>query len=56
MKNKSSKEQPKSKTEQKKHQSTLDEFGNHVEKFATRTAESTRMPISSGSAGSAKHI
>ena len=45
MKNKSSKEQPKSKTEQKKHQSTLDEFGNHVEKFATRTAESIKRVI-----------
>lgn len=45
MKNESSKEQPKSKTKEKKHQSSLDEFGNHVEKFATRTAESIKRVI-----------
>jgi len=45
MKKKTSKEQSESKTEEKKHQSTLDEFGNHVEKFATRTAESIKRVI-----------
>lgn len=34
-----------SKSEEKKRQSTLDELGNHVEKFATKTAESIKRVI-----------
>lgn len=34
-----------SKDEGKKHQIPLDEWGNHVEKFATRTAESIKRVI-----------
>ncbi len=45
MKSKSSKQQPESETKEKKRHSTLDEFGNHVEKFATRTAESIKRVI-----------
>jgi Arc/MetJ-type ribon-helix-helix transcriptional regulator len=34
-----------SKTEEQKHHRPLDEFGNHMEKFATRTAESIKRVI-----------
>jgi len=42
---KKEKQEAKSNFEGKKLQSTLDEFGNHVEKFATKTAESIKRVI-----------
>lgn len=38
-------QEAKSSYEGKKHQSTLDELGDHVEKFATKTAESIKRVI-----------
>jgi len=45
MKSDPPKNQTKTKPEGKKHQSPLDELGNHVEKFATKTAESIKRVI-----------
>jgi hypothetical protein len=45
MKSEQQKKQAKKETEEKKHQSTLDDLGNHMEKFATRTAESIKRVI-----------
>ncbi len=45
MNSESQKKQAKKETEGKKHHSTLDELGNHVEKFATKTAESIKRVI-----------
>ena len=43
MSNKNQKKE--TKTEEQKHHRPLDEFGNHVEKFATKTAESIKRVI-----------
>lgn len=45
MENKKAKQEKKSKPKAKKHPSTLDEFGNQVEKFAVKTAESIKKVI-----------
>lgn len=45
MKNESHKKKTESESEEKKRQSALDELGNHVEKFATKTAESIKRII-----------
>ena len=45
MENKKAKQEKKSKPKAKKHASTLDEFGNQVEKFAVKTAESIKKVI-----------
>ena len=45
MKDEQGKKQAKKETEGKKQSSTLDELGNHVEKFATKTAESIKRVI-----------
>ena len=45
MDNKKNKQEKKSKPKSKKHPSTLDEFGNQVEKFAVKTAESIKKVI-----------
>lgn len=45
MKSEETKKQTKSKQKAKKSHSTLDELGNHVEKFAAKTAESIKKVI-----------
>ena len=45
MENKKTKQENKSKPKAKKHPSALDEFGNQVEKFAVKTAESIKKVI-----------
>jgi len=45
MENKKTKQEKKSKPKTKKHPSALDEFGNQVEKFAVKTAESIKKVI-----------
>ena len=45
MKNKKTKKDTDSDKKQKKRKSTLDELGNHVEKFAAKTAESIKKVI-----------
>lgn len=45
IKNNNKDHEAKSNTKEKKHQSKLDELGNHVEKLATRTAESIKRVI-----------
>ncbi len=45
MKDEKSKKDSGPEQKEKKHQNPLDEFGNHVEKFATRTAESIKKVI-----------
>jgi len=45
MKNEKSKKNSDSEKKEKKRQSPLDEFGNQVEKFATKTAESIKKVI-----------
>jgi len=45
MKNKKTKKDTDSDKKEKKRKSTLDELGNHVEKFATKTAESIKKVI-----------
>ncbi|MGD8535661.1 MAG: hypothetical protein PVF66_07415, partial [Candidatus Aminicenantes bacterium] len=45
MENKKTTQETKSKTKAKKHQSTLDELGSQVEKFAVKTAESIKKVI-----------
>jgi len=42
---KKTKQKTKSKEKGKKHQSTLDELGSHMEKFATKTAESIKKVL-----------
>lgn len=39
------KQEAKTSSKEKKHQSPLDELGNHVEKFATKTAETIKRVI-----------
>ena len=43
--NKESKKEKKEEAKEKKHQGAFDEFGNQVEKFAVRTADSIRKVI-----------
>lgn len=45
MKNKKTKKDTDSDKKEKKRKSTLDELGNHVEKFAAKTAESIKKVI-----------
>ena len=45
MKNKKTKKDTDSNKKEKKRKSTLDELGNHVEKFAAKTAESIKKVI-----------
>ena len=45
MENKKTKKETKSEKKSKKHQSTLDELGTHMEKFAVKTAESIKKVI-----------
>jgi len=45
MKNKKTKQDADSDKKEKKRKSTLDELGNHVEKFAAKTAESIKKVI-----------
>ncbi|MDH5744807.1 MAG: hypothetical protein OEZ52_14785, partial [Candidatus Aminicenantes bacterium] len=45
MTDKDTKKESKSEEKEKKHHSPLDEFGNQVEKFAVKTAESIRKVI-----------
>lgn len=45
MKDEQGKKQAKKETKEKKQSSTLDELGNHMEKFATKTAESIKRVI-----------
>jgi len=45
MEDKKGKQKPKSKQKTKKHQSTLNELGASVEKFAVKTAESIRKAV-----------
>lgn len=45
MEDKKTKQKTKSKEKGKKHQRTLDELGSHMEKFATKTAESIKKVL-----------
>lgn len=50
MDNKKTKQKAKPKAKEKKYQSTIDEFGSHMEKLATKTAESIKKVFDKASA------